>query len=137
MTATSTHHRERSRSGIGPSVAAAQALVYVSTGVWPLVHMESFIAVTGPKTDLWLVQTVGSLIAVIGIVLAAAVWNGRITFESGVLGMASAACLAAVDIIFVSRGTIPPVYLVDAALELAFVVGWCVAAFQHRRIPSR
>jgi hypothetical protein len=25
---------------------------YLLTGVWPLVHMPSFLAVTGPKTDL-------------------------------------------------------------------------------------
>ena len=35
---------------------AAQGALYVVTGVWPLLHMASFEAVTGPKTDDWLVR---------------------------------------------------------------------------------
>jgi hypothetical protein len=34
------------------------------TGLWPLVSIGTFQQVTGPKTDLWLVKTVGVLIAV-------------------------------------------------------------------------
>ncbi|MFH5804425.1 hypothetical protein ACG2DA_10255, partial [Alienimonas sp. DA493] len=43
-----------------------QGLYYVATGVWPLVHIRSFEFVTGPKTDDWLVQTVGALVLAIG-----------------------------------------------------------------------
>jgi hypothetical protein len=37
-----------------------QAGYYCLTGVWPLLHMASFEAVTGPKVDDWLVKMVGS-----------------------------------------------------------------------------
>ena len=60
-------------------LAGIQGLYYLITGIWPLVHMESFLAVTGPKTDLWLVQTVGALIAVIGAMLLASA-SGRVTW---------------------------------------------------------
>ncbi len=36
------------------AVALAQAVLYVATGVWPLVHMRSFEAVTGRKRERWL-----------------------------------------------------------------------------------
>ena len=43
-----------------------------ATGIWPLLDIESFQDVTGSKTDLWLVRTVGVLVAVIdGVVLLA------------------------------------------------------------------
>jgi hypothetical protein len=37
------------------AVALVQGAFYVATGVWALVDLDSFMAVTGPKTDLWLV----------------------------------------------------------------------------------
>ena len=42
----------------------AQSVYYVSTGVWPIVHLRSFMALTGRKRDTWLVQTFGALAAV-------------------------------------------------------------------------
>ena len=49
--------------------ALAQGLYYAFTGVWPLISMSSFLAVTGPKTDLWLVNTVGILVLCSGLVI--------------------------------------------------------------------
>ena len=34
-------------------LAYAQSAYFAATGVWPIVHMPSFLRVTGPKTDLW------------------------------------------------------------------------------------
>jgi len=39
---------------------------FLLTGIWPLLSMRTFEAVTGPKVDRWLVKTVGVLVAVIG-----------------------------------------------------------------------
>ncbi len=47
-------------------LASGQGALYVATGVWPLLHMPSFEAVTGPRLERWLVQTVGVLVASIG-----------------------------------------------------------------------
>ena len=41
--------------------------------------------------------------------------------------MTSAAGLGLIDVIFVARGRISPVYLLDAAAEAALVVAWAVA----------
>jgi uncharacterized protein YciI len=37
--------------GLRRAVALIQAAEYVATGVWPLVSMSTFEAVTGPKMD--------------------------------------------------------------------------------------
>lgn len=121
----------RFRAGAG-WLAGLQGVYLLATGVWPLVHMPSFLAVTGPKTDLWLVQTVGVLIAVIGGTLLLAAISGRLTWDVVLLATGSAVGLGAVDGIFVMRDVIPPVYLGDAAVEAAFVTWWLVIAVRGR-----
>lgn len=43
------------------TVARAQDGVNSLGDLWPLLHMRSFEAVLGPKTDRWLVRTVAGL----------------------------------------------------------------------------
>ena len=109
------------------TVAIAQGAYYLVSGVWPLVSMKTFTAVTGPKTDLWLVRTVGGLVGVIGGVLLAAGRAERVTKEIRWLGAGSAAALGAIDTVYSLKGRIPPVYLGDAAAEAAIVGAWALA----------
>jgi len=101
----------------------AQGAYFAATGVWPLVHVRSFEAVTGPKADKWLVRTVGVLVTVIGGVLVAAGARGKITGE--VAG--SAVGLGLIDTVYATRGRISRIYLADAALEAAIAAGWAAA----------
>ncbi|MEN9936885.1 MAG: hypothetical protein RLZZ387_3464 [Chloroflexota bacterium] len=109
------------------AVAVAQGIFYFVTGVWPLVHMRSFEAVTGPKTDRWLVKTAGVLITVVGAVVALAGARRRVTPEVRLLAVGSALGLTSIDVVYVARRRITPVYLLDAVAELA-LVGWWAAA---------
>jgi hypothetical protein len=95
------------------SVAIAQGITYVATGLWPLVHLRSFEAVTGRKREKWLVKTVGVLVTVIGATLLVGARRRAGERTTRVLGVTSAAALAGVAM-----------YFADAALELAFAVGW-------------
>jgi hypothetical protein len=122
---------DRFRTGAG-FLAGVQGLYFLATGVWPLVHIESFLAVTGPKTDLWLVQTVGALIAVVGAALLLAAASGRVTREVVLLGAGAALALGLVDVVFVAREVIPPIYLADAAPEAVFVLWWAAVAVRGR-----
>lgn len=105
-------------------LAAVHAVYYGVTGLWPLVHMPSFLAVTGPKTDLWLVRTVGVLILAITCPLALAAWRGAVVPEVFVLAVASCIGFSAIDIIYVGRGTIRKIYLADAAGEILLLGAW-------------
>lgn len=109
------------------ALALAQGLYFGATGVWPILHMRSFLAVTGPKTDLWLVKTVGALIGVVGASLVVGARRGRVGPETRALAVGSAAALGAVDVIYVAVGRIPPVYLLDAVVEAGIVAAWAVA----------
>lgn len=105
----------------------AQGLYYGISGIWPIVHIRSFLAVTGPKTDLWLVKTVGILITVIGGVLMIAGLNSRTTTEILVLALGTLSALTAVDVVYVAEKQIPKIYLLDALVELVFLLGWVFA----------
>ena len=110
-----------------------QAAFYVSTGVWPLLHRRSFERVTGPKTDFWLAQTVGLIVAAIGIGLAQAASRERgVPPELRTVAVASASGLALVDLSFVARRRISKIYLADAAAEVALVAGWLFTRDQPR-----
>ena len=119
------------------ALAFGQGLYYLTTGVWPLVSMRSFEAVTGPKVDRWLVKTVGVLVSAIGLALLVAGRRGRVAAESAVLAAGSAAGLAAIDTRYAARGRISKIYLLDAVAEVALVLAWILAALQRqRRMPG-
>jgi hypothetical protein len=105
-------------------VAGLQGLYFIASGIWPLASRETFERVTGPKTDFWLAQTVGVLVAGIGGVLLLGSTRRRVTTELEVLGAASAAGLGLVDLVFSLRGRISKVYLADAAIQAALVGAW-------------
>jgi hypothetical protein len=102
----------------------AQSAYYLATGIWPLISMSTFERVTGPKTDQWLVKTVGVLVTAIGGALAVAAAQRTVSPETRLLAVASAGGLMAIDVIYVAKGSIRPVYLLDAAAELALIGGW-------------
>jgi hypothetical protein len=58
------------------------------------------------------------------VVLLQAAWRRRVTFDVTLLGILSALALTGIDIVFVTRGTLFPIYLLDAAIEVGIILGW-------------
>lgn len=98
---------------------AIQAAYYLASGMFPLVSRRGFEALTGPKRDWWLVQMVGLLAVSAGAVLASGVKAREPSSETLLLSALSAASFAAIDAIYGLNRTISPIYLADAAVELA------------------
>jgi hypothetical protein len=102
-------------------VAKLQSLFWIITGLWPLLNMRSFEAVTGPKTDTWLVKTISGLIVVVGIQILLSSDDESIAF----LAIGGAVTLGAADIYYsLIRHKISKIYLCDAIVEGGFVIGW-------------
>jgi hypothetical protein len=112
-----------------------QGVYYVITGVWPLVSIETFEAVTGPKTDDWLVQTVGVLAAVIGATLLVGTLRRVPSREALTLSVLSILGFMAVDVVFVLQGIIGPIYLADAVIQAVFLIGLGVGYARRRSQP--
>jgi hypothetical protein len=109
------------------TVALVQGIYFLVTGIWPLLSMRTFLAVTGPKTDLWLVKTVGLILAVIGAVLIYAWVIAAINPPVISLAIGAAASLTLVEIVYVSKRVISPIYLGDAVAELGLIAWWAIA----------
>lgn len=119
-------------------IAIAQGIYYAATGLWPIVHLPGFEAVTGPKPEGWLVKTVGALVTVTGATLVAAALRDRITPEIEGLAVASAVSLGTVDVVYAAARRISPIYLADAVVEAALAFGWLATRRPApRALPAR
>src|SRR3954452_99023 len=123
--AVESRARGRDRLRSRQLLLVAHAGYYVLTGVWPLVPRRTFEKVTGSKEDFWLAQTVGVLVGAIGLGLAQNLRrSGAVSAELQTVAVASAAGLALADVVFVSKGCIRRIYLLDAFAEAALVAAW-------------
>jgi hypothetical protein len=120
------------RLGDERTALTVQGGYYVVTGVAPFVSRRAFEAVTGPKTEWWLVQTVGAIVTAVGAALLSGARSGRITPELRGLAAGCAASLAAIDTVYVARKRIAPTYLLDAAAELAVLAALRRVAMRRR-----
>ena len=115
-------------------LSITQGIFYLGTGLWPFISASSFQKVTGPKVDFWLVKTVGVLVSVIGGVLISAGLRRKQNIEVPMLAVGSASGLAGIDIAYVARKRISPVYLVDALAETILVVLWALALIKEPEV---
>ena len=105
----------------------AQGIYFLITGIWPLLHINSFMAISGPKEDIWLVKTFGIILAAIGMVLISAAASKRINKETFLLAVGAAIVIIIMEVYYVSIGRIWATYLIDAFIELIFVILWTIA----------
>jgi hypothetical protein len=107
-------------------------------GLWPVLGLKSFMAVTGPKLEGWLTKGVGACLANIGAALAAAGARGKVARELRVLGATTALSFAAMDFWYAGfRRRISRVYLMNSAVQLGFAAAWGYAAWRESRDAHR
>ena len=99
-----------------------QGAYYAATGVSPFVSRRLFEAVTGPKREWWLVQTVGALVTVVGAGLTASATRGEPTREMVGIAAGSAVAFTAIDTVYVAKRRIAPTYLLDAVAQVGLLV---------------
>jgi hypothetical protein len=110
---------------VDPSrIARAQGIFNVIGGAWPIVGLRSFEFVYGPKKDVFLQKTVGGLLASIGVVQLTAGGTRSGLDMARRLGIAAAATLLAVDVIYMPRGQMRWTYTQDALCELVWLGAW-------------
>jgi hypothetical protein len=82
------------------------------------------MAVTGPKTDLWLVKTVGALLIPISLTMAFHLIIKADWRPVALLGITSNLAFMSIDIYYSLTDTISDIYLADAAVQLCLLIGW-------------
>ena len=126
---------QRMRTGKRTKILRAQGAYYVVSGLWALVDRRGFERVTGRKSDYWLVRTVGLLAATIGLSLLAGTRDRRPSTETTLLGAAAGVSFTAVDLVYVARRRISPVYLGDATVH-ALLAGFALLGDRRPALRS-
>jgi hypothetical protein len=111
----------------------AQGGYYVATGLIPFVSRRAFEAVTGPKREWWLVQTVAGLVVTVGVGVLSAALRGRPSREVLIVAGGSALTLAGIDVVYVSRGRTAPTYLIDGSAQIGTALALAVSIARESR----
>jgi hypothetical protein len=102
------------------TITKIQIVYYLLTGWWPIVHINSFMAVTGPKTDVWLVKMVGLLTIAIAIGLYYSLKESKKVALA--LGITAAISYTIIDVYYSLNNIISDIYLGDAVVEVLIIV---------------
>jgi hypothetical protein len=106
------------------ALACAHGTYNVLSGLWPIVHLRSFERVFGPKADEWLVHTVAGLLVAIGWSQLSGTGSAEGQDMARRIGIGTSAALLAIDLIYVPKGRISKMYLLDAVVEAAWITAW-------------
>jgi hypothetical protein len=110
-------------------LAKMQGLYDMIGGLWPLLHMQSFEAVTGPKEDSWLVRTVAGILLVVGTVLLRAAFRGHVAHDVRWMAAGISTVLALVALVSSLAGFISWLYFFDGLFHFAFAMAWALGSF--------
>src|SRR3990170_7201879 len=94
------------------------------TAFWALVDIQSFMGVTGPKTDVWVVKTVAVLLLPIGFCFLWGLYFNTDRLLVTFIGIMSSAGLAFIDFHYTINGTIKWIYQADGFLQIFFLLVW-------------
>jgi hypothetical protein len=87
------------------------------------------MAVTGPKTDIWLVKTVSVLLVAIALSLLSGLIDGSYKLPVAVLGLCTSIAMAFIDFYYTINDTISKVYAADGVVEVLFMIGWILCIY--------
>jgi hypothetical protein len=105
-----------------------QGMYIFLTALWPIVDINSFMVITGPKTDTWLVKTVAvSLICVSLFFLLSSPKSEDlvVTFIACIFSFG----FAYIDFFYSLNKTIRWVYAIDGIIEILFGILWLYFLF--------
>jgi hypothetical protein len=108
-----------------------QSVYTLITAIWPLMSIESFMLVTGYKTDVWLVKTVGALLIPIACCLGSFLFINTDKRPAIILGSLTAIAFATIDFYYTLKHQIPKIYMLDGVIEIVFLTGWIYVALKE------
>jgi hypothetical protein len=115
----------------------SQGIYTLLTALWPILHIRSFMDVTGYKTDIWLVKTVGALLIPISLTILFFVVVNTDKRPIVLLASTTAVAFIVIDLYYALKDVIPDIYLADAGIELLFLLLWMyIMAFRWKEIEN-
>jgi hypothetical protein len=106
------------------------------TAVWPLVHIESFMAVTGYKTDVWLVKTVGALLIPVSVCMLMHLFIDTDHRPAFALAALTSVAFICIDFYYALNDVISDIYLADGILQICFLLVWVYIITNRKKCLS-
>ena len=103
-----------------------QGLYTSVTAVWPIVHIRSFMEVTGYKEDIWLVKTVSAVLLSVAACFLFASHSTTLNTPVYILAITSAIALAVIDFYYSMHDVISNIYQLDGMLQVMFFICWAI-----------
>jgi hypothetical protein len=110
-----------------------QTIYYFLTAAWGLIDTESFMRVTGPKTDVWLVKTVSVILLAITFSFISYLFIKTNYWPAIILASSCCLFLACIDFYYAGRKVISNIYLLDGIIEIALLIGWVVVIKRYKK----
>lgn len=114
-----------------------QGIYTLITAVWPIIHVDSFMEVTGPKTDVWLVKTVGALLIPLAACLMSYLFIETDRRPAFILGTLSCVAFISIDFYYALKDIIPNIYMADGVLQILFLSTWLFIRTRHYDVLVR
>lgn len=112
------------------ALVVIQGSYYMVSALWPLIHIESYMWLVGPITDVWLAKTVATMVIAISITMFFHLILNTDSRPLILLGIATSLAFAYTDTYYTVNGTLSSIYFLDAAAEFLFLITWTVFAFR-------
>jgi hypothetical protein len=113
------------------SILWIQSIYILFTAVWPIVDIESFMAVTGRKIDQWLVKTVGALLIPVALTIATHLFIRADHRPVVVLAAGTAIAFACIDFYYTVTNVISDIYLADGVIQVIFLSAWTFVILRY------
>lgn len=105
-------------------LVAIQSCYLLLTALWPFIDINSFMLITGPKQDVWLVKTVAVLLIPVALCLSTYLLTGGSYIYPMVLGSLIPLAFMTIDFHYAGLNVISDVYLIDGVIQVIFFGAW-------------
>jgi hypothetical protein len=113
-----------------------QGIYTLVTAIWGLVDIDSFMKVTGPKADIWLVKTVSTILCAIGVAMIVESVKKTYSISLVILILLNSIGLAAIDFYYAGNDVIWDVYQLDGLAQIVFITLWLIIVFTWRKVST-
>jgi hypothetical protein len=96
------------------------------TAIWPIIHINSFMWISGYKHDVWLVKTVGVCLLAISVCLLTSIFSKGNILPIAALALFISVGLAYVDFYYALNNVIRAIYMADGVIEIVFALCWLI-----------
>lgn len=102
------------------------------TSLWSLIDIQSFMEITGPKTDLWLVKSFSLILICVAVSCLYSGFSKHFSPAVHLMAFSTAMVLFTIDVYYPLKGVIRKVYLADGYVHLIFLILWIIHFFRMR-----